>query len=72
MARHFDEDVVTERLQLIVSDIWLKRVDEWRRKQAKIPSRSDAVRILVTKCLDETLDDQAQAIPPDAPARPEG
>lgn len=68
MTRHFGQDVVTERLQLIVSDAWVKRVDEWRRKQAKIPSRSDAVRILVTKCLDQALDHQGQTVSPEAPA----
>ena len=75
MARHFGQDVATERLQLVVSDVWVKRVDEWRRKQAKIPSRSDAVRILVSRCLDEHLGNQGRPSPdasPTASASPEG
>jgi uncharacterized protein len=37
----------TERLELRASAELLKRVDEWRRHQPDIPSRSSAVRQLV-------------------------
>jgi hypothetical protein len=34
-------------LQMRVSDSFLKMVDDWRRKQPDLPSRSEAIRRLV-------------------------
>jgi hypothetical protein len=31
---------------------WLRRIDDWRRRQAGLPSRSEAIRQLVTQALD--------------------
>lgn len=31
--------------------VWLKRVDDWRRKQPDIPPRAEAIRRLVEKGL---------------------
>jgi hypothetical protein len=33
--------------QIRVSDTWLTLVDDWRRKQPKIPSQSESIRTLV-------------------------
>jgi hypothetical protein len=40
------------RLQLIAPVDWLKRIDAWRRHQPNLPSRSEAIRTLVTQALD--------------------
>lgn len=41
-----------KRLQLIAPVDWLKRIDAWRRHQPNLPSRSEAIRTLVTQALD--------------------
>lgn len=46
------EPLKNERMQLVVSDEFIKRVDDWRRKQLELPSRSEAVRRLVEKGLE--------------------
>lgn len=33
--------------QMRANDDWLVRLDDWRRQQAEIPSRAEAIRILV-------------------------
>jgi hypothetical protein len=40
------------RLQLIAPVDWLKWIDAWRRHQPNLPSRSEAIRTLVTQALD--------------------
>jgi hypothetical protein len=42
-----------KRLQLIAPVDWLKRIDAWRRHQPNLPSRSEAIRTLVTQALDD-------------------
>jgi hypothetical protein len=46
------------RLQLIAPVDWLKRIDAWRRHQPNLPTRSAAIRELVSQALDaaERLD----------------
>jgi hypothetical protein len=39
----------TERLQMRVSKSFLRVVDDWRRKQADLPSRAEAIRRLVER-----------------------
>lgn len=34
-------------LQIRVSEPWLAEIDNWRRKQTKIPSQAEAIRRLV-------------------------
>jgi metal-responsive CopG/Arc/MetJ family transcriptional regulator len=41
-----------KRLQLIAPVDWLKRIDAWRRHHPNLPSRSEAIRELVTQALD--------------------
>jgi metal-responsive CopG/Arc/MetJ family transcriptional regulator len=44
-------DEQTERLQMRVSPEFIKSVDNWRRKQEDLPSRSEAIRRLVEQAL---------------------
>ncbi len=39
--------------QMRASDEWLHKVDDWRRVQADIPPRAEAIRRLVEKGLRE-------------------
>jgi hypothetical protein len=39
----------TERFQMRVSPSFLRLVDDWRRKQADLPSRAEAIRRLVER-----------------------
>lgn len=47
MPPRLDEDSETERVQIVAPSSWVRRVEEWRRAQPKIPNRSDAIRQLV-------------------------
>lgn len=47
MPAKLDEDSETERVQIVAPSSWIQRIEEWRRAQPKIPSRSDAIRQLV-------------------------
>lgn len=47
------EEQQSEKFQMRVSPEFLRRVDDWRRKQTDIPSRSEAVRQLVEKALEQ-------------------
>lgn len=47
MPPRLDEESATERMQLVAPKSWMDRVEEWRRKQPRIPSKSEAIRILV-------------------------
>ena len=42
-----ETEQMDERLQMAVPKSFVTKVDEWRRKQPDIPSRSEAVRRLV-------------------------
>ena len=53
MPPKLEQGVRTERLQVLASATWIKRLDDWRRKQDGLPNRSEAIRILVEKALDE-------------------
>ena len=48
----------TERKQIVATPRWVARIEEWRRRQPRIPTWSEAVRILVERALDaeETRD----------------
>lgn len=39
------------RFEMRAETTWLKRVDDWRRKQADLPSRAEAIRRLVEAAL---------------------
>lgn len=40
-----------KRFEMVASEDWLKRVDDWRRKQDDLPSRAEAIRRLVAAAL---------------------
>lgn len=44
---HHMDDLKDRPFQMRVSDAWLRRLDEWRRQQADLPSRAEAIRRLV-------------------------
>ncbi len=46
-----EDGSATERLQIVAPASWVQRIEEWRRKQPRIPSKSEAIRILVDKAL---------------------
>lgn len=51
MPPKLEDGVATERIQIVAPASWAARVEEWRRKQPKIPSKSEAIRILVDQAL---------------------
>lgn len=51
MPPKLEDDGKSVRHNMIVSERWLERIDEWRRKQPAIPNRSEAIRILVDQAL---------------------
>jgi hypothetical protein len=52
MPPKLDTDSATERVQLVTTAAWMERLEEWRRKQPRIPSKSEAIRMLVEKALE--------------------
>ena len=53
MVRPTDDKKETT-LQMRVSAAYLKSIDEWRRKQTDLPSRSEAIRRLTAIALRES------------------
>lgn len=47
-----DGELAKVRKQLVVTERWDARVEEWRSKQRPLPTWSEAVRILVEQALD--------------------
>lgn len=47
MPPKLEEGSETERVQIVAPSSWIKLLDDWRRRQDKIPSRSEAIRQLV-------------------------
>lgn len=61
MNRHMppklEDGIETERLQIVAPRTWVDRIEEWRRKQpGRIPSKSEAIRILVDRALETETD----------------
>jgi metal-responsive CopG/Arc/MetJ family transcriptional regulator len=50
----------SERLELRVTPDWLAEVDEWRRRQHKIPTRNEAVRRLVQRALENDRESDSE------------
>lgn len=46
-----EEESATERVQIVATERWTKRVDDWRRRHPDMPSRSAAIRMLVEQAL---------------------
>lgn len=47
MPPKLEKGVDSERIQIVAPPSWIRRLDDWRRAQKKIPSRSDAIRQIV-------------------------
>lgn len=47
-----EDDSTTERIQIVATARWSKRVDDWRRKHPDMPNKSAAIRMLVEQALD--------------------
>lgn len=61
MPTKLDEDSETERVPLVAPRSWIRRVDEWRRTQSKIPSRADAIRQLVDAGLEGVIEEEIKS-----------
>ena len=42
-----ENELLDQRLQLVISKSQISAIDNWRRDQEDIPSRSEAIRILI-------------------------
>ena len=56
------------RLNIIVPVDWLKRIDARRRHQPDLPTRSEAIRTLVSRALDHA--DKGKSDKPDKKHKP--
>lgn len=61
MNRHMppklEDGIETERIQIVAPRTWVDRIEEWRRKQpGRIPSKSEAIRLLVDRALKADAD----------------
>jgi hypothetical protein len=45
MPTKLDDEI--QRLQMVVPTKWVKKVDDWRRKEPDLPNLSEAIRRLV-------------------------
>lgn len=52
MPPRLEAGTTTERIQLKAPSSWVERVDEWRAQRRPIPTRNEAIRILVDQALD--------------------
>lgn len=52
-----EDGSATERIQIVAPASWVERIEEWRRAQPRIPSKSEAIRILVDRALSQGGDD---------------
>jgi hypothetical protein len=58
MPPKLEDGTPTERIQIVAPETWVQRVEEWRRKQPRIPSKAEAIRILVDKALAAEADEK--------------
>jgi metal-responsive CopG/Arc/MetJ family transcriptional regulator len=52
VPRKLDQNSDSEKFLLVTPASLLERVDEWRRRQPDIPTRSEAIRRLMAYALD--------------------
>jgi hypothetical protein len=52
MPPKLEEGSETKRLQIVAPASWVDRVDEWRAKHRPIPTKSEAIRVLVDLALE--------------------
>lgn len=61
MPPKLDAATPTERMQIVAPAAWFLAIEEWRRAQKKIPSKSEAVRMLVERGLEAESKSKARA-----------
>lgn len=52
MPPKLEDGTPTERIQIVAPTTWVQRIEEWRAKQRPIPSKSEAIRVLVDRALE--------------------
>lgn len=55
MPPKLESGTPTERIQIVAPATWVERIEEWRRGQPRIPSKSEAIRLLVDMAIDAEL-----------------
>jgi Arc/MetJ-type ribon-helix-helix transcriptional regulator len=56
MPPRLEEGTETERIQIVAPSTWVDKIDEWRRAQpGRIPSKSEAIRMLVDLALEKRI-----------------
>lgn len=45
-------DLKDARVTMVAPGDWIRRIDDWRCRQKRIPSRSEAIRLLVDRALE--------------------
>jgi hypothetical protein len=56
-----DHSINAGAIQGRVPDPLFDRLEDWRRSQPKIPSRAEALRLLIARALDGAMSQQDQA-----------
>lgn len=56
MPPKLEDGVQTQSFHIVAPKTWGERIEAWRRKQARIPNKSEAIRMLVEQALDATRD----------------
>lgn len=61
MPPKLDEGSETCRVNIMAPQVWLDAVEEWRRRQPRIPTKSEAIRIIVSRYLQAERDPRTAA-----------
>jgi hypothetical protein len=56
MPHKLDDEI--QRLNMVVPTAWVKKVDDWRRREADLPNLSEAIRRLVEMGLESAKKDR--------------
>jgi metal-responsive CopG/Arc/MetJ family transcriptional regulator len=63
MPPRLEPGTTTERIQLKAPASWVERIDEWRAQRRPIPTRNEAIRMLVDQALDAAQSGEKPAKP---------
>ena len=58
MPTKLDDEI--QRLNLVAPTAWVKKIDDWRRKEPDLPNTSEAIRRLVELGLEAAKKDRKQ------------
>ena len=56
MAQQLDDEI--QRLNMVAPTAWVKKVDDWRRREPDLPHLSEAIRRLVEMGLESAKKDR--------------